>query len=78
MEDQREEESGLLNAFLPKGILEYFTITKVDQLERSINIFLEEKNIVPAEYVSDKLTSKGFYNEIKVQDLGSDKLVNFL
>lgn len=68
MEDQREEESSLLNAFLPKGILEYFTITKVDQLERSINIFLEEKNIVPAEYSSDKLTSKGFYDEIKVQD----------
>lgn len=68
MEGQREEESSLLNAFLPKGILEYFTITKVDQLEELINIHLEEKNVIPAEYANDKLTSKGFYDEIKVQD----------
>lgn len=68
MENQREEDSSLLNVFLPKGILEYFTITKVDQFEESINIHLEEKNIVPLEYANDKLTSKGFYDEIKVQD----------
>lgn len=68
MEGQREEESSLLNAFLPKGILEYFAITKVDQLEELINIHLEEKNVIPAEYANDKLTSKGFYDEIKVQD----------
>jgi hypothetical protein len=68
MEHQREEDSSLLNVFLPKGILDYFTITKVDQFEESINIHLEEKNILPEEYANDKLTSKGFYDEIKVQD----------
>jgi hypothetical protein len=68
MEHQREEDSSLLNVFLPKGILEYFTITKVDQFEESINIHLEENNILPEEYANDKLTSKGFYDEIKVQD----------
>ena len=67
MEHQREE-SNLLNAFLPKGILEYFTIIKVDQFKESINIHLEENNMIPEEYVNDKLTSKGFYDEIKVQD----------
>jgi hypothetical protein len=68
MEQPREEETSWLNVFLPKGILEYFIITKIDQLEESINIHLEEKNITPEEYAKDKLTSKGFYDEIKVQD----------
>ena len=68
MENQREEGSDLLNAVLPKGILEYFTIDKVDQHGESINIHLQEKNIIPEEYIHDKLTSKGFYDEIKVQD----------
>ncbi len=67
MEHQREE-SNLLNAFLPKCILEYFTIIKVDQFKESINIHLEENNIIPQEYANDNLTSKGFYDEIKVQD----------
>lgn len=68
MEHQREEDSSLLNVFLPKGIFEYFAIIKVDQFEESINIHLEEKNVIPQEYLDDKLTSKGFYDEIKVQD----------
>jgi hypothetical protein len=68
MEQPREEETSLLNVFLPKGILEYFIISRFDQLEESINIHLEEKNITPEEYAKDKLTSKGFYDEIKVQD----------
>lgn len=68
MEQQREENWSLLKVFLSKGILEYFTISKFDQLEESLNIHLEEKNITPQEYANDKLTSKGFYDEIKVQD----------
>ena len=68
MEHQRQEDSSLLNVFLPKGILEYFKIIKIDQFEESINIHLNEKNLKPEEYANDKLSSKGFYDEIKVQD----------
>lgn len=31
-------------------------------------IYLEEKNIPPTQFSKDKLTSKGFYEEVTVQD----------
>lgn len=68
MENKKEELESLISLFLPEGILEYFTISKVEQQGESINIHLEESNIFPPEYINDKLTSKGFLDEIKVQD----------
>lgn len=58
----------LVGFLLPEGILEYFEITKYSQTGNNFNIFLEEKNIVPQEYKSHKLLSKGFYPEICIQD----------
>ena len=49
----------LLKLILPKEIFEYFEILSVE--ERGKGIELEEINSPPAEYVSDSLTSKGFY-----------------
>ena len=68
MENKKEELESLISLFLPEGLLEYFTISKVEQLEGSINIHLEEGNIIPQEYINDKLTSKGFLDEIRIQD----------
>lgn len=67
MENQNNQNS-LLSVVLPNGILEYFTVDNFTQTEESISIFLSEDNIIPQEYTKDKLTSKGFYDEIKVQD----------
>jgi hypothetical protein len=53
---------------LPKGILEYFDLQKVDQTTTEIHLFLAEKNNPPEEYAHSKLTSKGFFDEIKVRD----------
>jgi hypothetical protein len=53
---------------LPKGILEYFDLVNVVQLDNELELYLEERNIHPDEYQQEKLTSKGFYDEIKVQD----------
>ena len=58
----------IAHLILPSGILDYFTIIKVDQSEETIYIYLEEQNIKPQEYSDRQLTSKGFYDEIKVQD----------
>lgn len=33
-----------------------------------LNIYLEEKNIIPIEYKDQKLESKGFLPEISIQD----------
>lgn len=61
-------EQSLVKFLLPEGILDYFEVTKVDPLNGLINIHLQELNQAPAEYRDHKLLSKGFYDEIKVQD----------
>jgi len=53
---------------LPQGILEYFTITNLNQSPKELYIYLEEKNLPPQEYPNNKLISKVFFEEIKVQD----------
>lgn len=58
----------LLKYLLPDGLLEYFEITKVDLQSDVFSIYLSELNNIPKEYTQDKLISKGFYDEIKVQD----------
>jgi len=59
---------GIADLVLPSGKLDYFSIKKVTQTEAAIQIYLEEKNIKPQEYCDSHLTSKGFFDEIKVQD----------
>lgn len=61
-------EKNLLDLILPQGILEYFLLVDFSTTCSEINLFLEEKNIVPQEYQKDKLTSKGFFDAITVQD----------
>ena len=58
----------IAHLFLPSGILDYFIITKVVQQEENIHIYLEELNNKPEEYSKIPLYSKGFFEEIKVQD----------
>ena len=53
---------------LPHGILEYFIVNNVKQSQQELHFYLEEKNIIPQEYKDNRLTSKGFFEEIKVQD----------
>jgi hypothetical protein len=61
-------EHALIKFLLPEGLLDYFEVTKVDPLNGLINIHLQELNTPPAEFKDHKLTSKGFFDEIKVQD----------
>lgn len=65
---QNKTEIELANFILPSGILDYFTIRKVLQTEESLNIYLDENNVIPESYVKDKVISKGFYEESSIQD----------
>ncbi|SCC65504.1 hypothetical protein GA0116948_1532 [Chitinophaga costaii] len=58
----------LIELLLPAGMLEYFEITNTTKDSKGINIFMEEKNIIPSEYKDQPLHSKGFLPEIQVQD----------
>jgi hypothetical protein len=60
--------SSYIEMILPDGIMNYFEVTQFTKEDSSYRIYLSEKNIPPKEYVSDKLMSKGFFDEITVQD----------
>lgn len=60
-------DKNILDLILPKGVLEYFLLTDYTS-GSEINLYLEEKNVVPEEYKNDKLTSKGFFDQITIQD----------
>ncbi len=64
-----KEQELLLRYILPAGILEYFIITDVKEVERAgLFVSLEEKNIVPEEYKETKHKAHGFHNEVTIQD----------
>lgn len=58
----------LVKLLLPQGILEFFELTNVTQLPTGVNIYLEEKNLIPVEYKDQKLESKGFLPEVSILD----------
>lgn len=61
-------DKSLFELILPQGILEYFSLTSFTSTSHEINIYLEEKNIMAEVYKGFRLTSKGFFDEITVQD----------
>ncbi len=61
-------DKNFLDLILPQGILAYFLLTDFTSSTSEISLYLEEKNTIPEEYGSDKLISKGFFDEITVQD----------
>ena len=58
----------IVSLLLPEGLLDYFDITEATTAKEELSIYLEEKNIPPADYTTDQLQSKGFHDQIKVED----------
>ena len=58
----------LLKILLPSIIFEYFELIKMDKQEEVLHLYMEELNKQPKEFSSDKLQSKGFFDEVTVQD----------
>jgi hypothetical protein len=61
-------DKNFLDLILPQGLLAYFLLTNFTSTSSEICLYLEEKNVIPEEYQGDKLISKGFFDEITVQD----------
>ncbi len=55
---------------LPGSICEYFELTKLnkDDQKEVMDLYLQEINTIPQEYSNSKLTSKGFFEEVTIQD----------
>ena len=53
---------------LPEEIFSYFEITQVIVDEKRLDVHLDELHQVPEEFLTEKLTSKGFQSAIVIQD----------
>jgi hypothetical protein len=59
----------LLKHILPEEIFEYFDLKEVKELDdKSLSLYLDEKNIVPPEHEGKQIVSNGFHAPVKVQD----------
>ena len=63
-----EEYLDLLKLILPAMLVEHFDLVKSEQLSGKLNLYFEEKNDIPKELNSRQLISKGFHNEVIIQD----------
>lgn len=60
--------SKLAALILPDGVLGYFDVTGISDTPEGLRIYLEEKNVAPIGYKPSDIESKGFYDEVTVQD----------
>lgn len=63
-----ESQLELLKLFLPELLIEHFDITIIKQEGETLHLYFEEQNKPPIEHDSKNLQSKGFHDEITVQD----------
>lgn len=43
-------------------------MTNTTQTSQEIHLYLKELNVIPEEYKTNRLTSKGFFDEVTIQD----------
>jgi hypothetical protein len=64
----------IFTSFMPDGLLTHFDIVDFKELgdlhtkKDCLYIYLDEKNILPNQYLSTEFESKGFYERAIVQD----------
>jgi hypothetical protein len=64
----QDSYSEFIKLLLPEIIVEYFELTLYKKGEEILHLYLKEINSIPKEYRQNKLSSKGFFEEITVQD----------
>ena len=52
----------------PDGMFDYFELCDFKEESDKVEFYFEEKNIVPVEYSTEKLESKGFYEQVRMHD----------
>lgn len=58
----------LLKLFLPELLVKHFDLTSINQEGEVLHLYFEEQNKPPVEHQKRALVSKGFHDEITVQD----------
>ena len=49
-------------------MFDYFELSDFKEKSDRVEIYFEEKNIHPKEYANNNLESKGFYEQVRMQD----------
>jgi len=65
---QLETHLELLKLFLPEILVEHFDLMRSKTEGETLHLYFEEQNKPPVEHTSKLLISKGFHDEITVQD----------
>jgi hypothetical protein len=68
MIQMQDSYSELIKLLLPEIIVDYFELTSYKKGEEILDLYLKEINSIPKEYRQNKLSSKGFFEQITVQD----------
>lgn len=63
-----ETQLELLKLFLPEILVEHFNLISSISEGETLHLYFEEQNKSPVEHASKLLISKGFHDEITVQD----------
>ena len=58
----------LLKVVLPPVLIDHFDLQRSESKEGVLHLYFEEQSAQPSEFSSMTLVSKGFYDEITVQD----------
>lgn len=58
----------LLKLVLPPVLIDHFDLQRSESKDSVLHLYFEEKSSQPSEFSSMSLVSKGFYDEITVQD----------
>jgi hypothetical protein len=60
--------NALMPLIIPEGVSDYFEMTHYSKDDSRLDIFLEEMNVIPEEFINNNLLSKGFFDPITLQD----------
>ena len=58
----------VLDIIFPSAFKDYFELTNHTSSSERFDFYLQEINDIPEQYKGNKLTSKGFFEEITIQD----------
>lgn len=64
----QESYVDLLKLLLPEIIVDYFELSSFKKIDEQLHLYLREINSIPKEYRDSKLSSKGFFEEVTIQD----------
>lgn len=62
------KEQEFFKLLLPEYLVDHFEIVRFEEIDGFLHLYFEEKNTIPKEFSSLQLQSKGFHEEITVDD----------